>query len=51
MSDFFSENVLKEIKKTESEVLKKKNFLAVNEIKELLEYLRSMKKNQSEKTN
>ena len=43
MSDFFSENVLKEIKKTESEVLKKKNFLAVNEIKELLEYLRSMK--------
>ena len=43
MSDFFSENVLKEIKKTESEVLKKKNFLAANEIKELLEYLRSMK--------
>ena len=43
MSDFFSENVLKEIKKTESEVLKKKNFLSVNEIKELLEYLRSMK--------
>ena len=43
MSDFFSENVLKEIKKTESGVLKKKNFLSVNEIKELLEYLRSMK--------
>ena len=43
MSNFFPDKILKEIKKTESDVLKKKNFLLDNEIKELLEYLRNLK--------
>ena len=43
MSNFFSEKVLKEIKKLESEVTKKINFLSEIECKELLEYFRNLK--------
>ena len=43
MSNFFSEKVLKEIKKTESEIVMKKKFLSENECKELLEYFRNLK--------
>jgi len=43
MSNFFPDKILKEIKKTESDVLKKKHFLLDSEINELLEYLRNLK--------
>ena len=43
MSNFFSEKVLKEIKKFESETTIKKNFLLENECKELLDYFRNLK--------
>ena len=43
MSNFFSEKVLKEIKKFESETVIKKKFLSKNECRELLEYFRNMK--------
>ena len=43
MSNFFSEKVLKEIKKLESEIVNKKKFLSENECKEFLEYFRNLK--------
>ena len=43
MSNFFSEKIFKEIKKTESEVVMKKKFLSENECKKLLEYFRNLK--------
>ena len=43
MSNFFSEKVLKEIKKFESETVIKKKFLSKNECRELLKYFRNMK--------
>jgi len=43
MTNLFSDKIFKEIKKTESDVMKKKNFLLDSEVKELLEYLRSLK--------
>jgi len=43
MSNFFSEKIFKEIKKTESEVVMKKNFLSENECKKLLEYFKNLK--------
>ena len=43
MSNFFSEKVLKEIKKFESETTIKKKFLLENECKELLDYFRNLK--------
>ena len=43
MSNFFSEKILKEIKKLESKITKKKDFLSENECKELLEYFRNLK--------
>ena len=43
MSSFFPENILKEIKKTESDVFKKKNFLSNTEASELLQYIRNLK--------
>ena len=43
MSNFFSEKVLKEIKKLESEIVNKKKFLSENECKEFLEYFKNLK--------
>ena len=43
MSSFFPENILKEIKKTESDVFEKKNFLSNIEARELLQYIRNLK--------
>jgi len=43
MSNFFSEKIFKEIKKTESEIVMKKKFLSENECKEFLEYFRNLK--------
>jgi hypothetical protein len=43
MSNFFSEKVLKEIKKLESETVNKKKILSENECKEFLEYIRNLK--------
>ena len=43
MSNFFPENILKEIKKTESDVFIKKKFLSNTESEELLEHLRILK--------
>jgi len=43
MSNFFSEKIFKEIKKTESEVVMKKKFLSENECKKLLEYFKNLK--------
>ena len=43
MSNFFSEKVLKEIKKLESETVNKKKILSENECKEFLEYFRNLK--------
>ena len=43
MSNFFSAEILKEIKKTESGVFKKTNFLSDKEVKELLNHLRNLK--------
>ena len=43
MSNFFPEKVFKEIKKLESEIVKKKNFLLENECKEFLVYFRNLK--------
>ena len=43
MSNFFSEKVLKEIKKLESEIVKKKKILSENECKEFLEYFKNLK--------
>ena len=43
MSNFFSEKVLKEIKKLESETINKKKILSENECKEFLEYFKNLK--------
>jgi len=43
MNIFFSKATLDKIKKTESDVTKKKNFLSTDEIKILLNYLRNLK--------
>ena len=43
MNNFFSEVTLDKIKKNESDVTKKNNFLKTDEIKTLLNYLRNLK--------
>ena len=43
MSSFFSEKVLIEIKKFESEITKKKLFLSENECQEFIEYFKNLK--------
>lgn len=43
MSNFFPDTILNKIKETESEVLKKNNFLDNNETKTLLDHLRNLK--------
>ena len=51
MNNFFSEKVFKVIRKLESEIKIKKNFLSENECKELLEYLRNIKNKSVGKVN
>ena len=51
MSNFFSDKVLKEIKKFESETVIKKKILSENECKKLLEHFRNLKTNRLAKAN